>query len=131
MFPITETSPNQQIVTAVREWLSLSNAEEVHKFLGLVSHYHSYIHEFADIVKPLHNLTQKQLVQFNWSDQCETTLILSCLKRNLYKLLYWPIYPPFDKSPPFVLRTDGSSMGIGTILDQGDMHMLLDMQAGH
>ena len=28
MFPITETSPNQQIVGAVREWLSLSNAIE-------------------------------------------------------------------------------------------------------
>ena len=32
-------------------------------------------------------------------------------------------YPQFDKSPPFVLQTDAdaSSMGIGTMLDQGDM----------
>ena len=32
-------------------------------------------------------------------------------------------YPQIDKSPPFVLQTDAdaSYMGIGTMLDQGDM----------
>ena len=32
-------------------------------------------------------------------------------------------YPQFDKSPPFVKQTDAdaSYMGIGTMLDQGDM----------
>ena len=58
----------------VKEWLSPTNGEEVHKFLGLVSYYHSYIHRFAEIAKPVHNLTEKQLVQFNWSDQCETNI---------------------------------------------------------
>ena len=47
------------------------------------------------------------------------------------KLVQAPVlaYPQSDKSPPFVIQTDASSMGIGTILDQGDM--LLDMQESH
>ena len=79
----------------------------MHKFLGLVSHYYSYIHEFADIAKLLHNLTQKQLVQFNWSDLCETKFIM--FKKKLVQASVLA-YPPFGKSPLFVLQIDASSI---------------------
>ena len=85
-----------------------------------MSYCHSYIHGFADIAKPLNNFTQKWLVYFNWSDQYETAF--TTFKE---KLVQAPVlaYPQFDKSPPFVLQTDAdaSYMGIGTMLDQGDM----------
>ena len=113
VFSATGMSPEPQKVSAVKEWQSPTNAEEVCKFLGLASYYHRYILGFSGIVKPLHNLTQKQ-VPFNWSDERETAfdtlkqklVVLCCPTSNL-------------KSPLFVLQTDASSMGVGAILEQG------------
>ena len=108
VFPATGMSPDPQKGSPIKEWQSPTNAKEVRKFLGLASYYHQYILGFSDIVKPLHNLTQKQ-VPFNWSDECETAF--DTLKQ---KLVDAPVlaYPQFDKkSSLFVLQTDASSMG--------------------
>ena len=116
VFSTTGMSPDPQKVSAVKEWKSPTNAEEVRKFLGLASYYRRYILGFSDIAKPLHNLTHKQ-VPFNWSDACQTAF--DTLKQTLVDA---PVlaYPQFDeKSPLFVLQTDASSMGVGAVLEQG------------
>ena len=116
VFSATGMSPDPQKVSAVKEWLSPTNAEEVRKFLGLASYYRRYILGFSHIAKPLHTLTQKQ-VSFNWSDECEAAF--NTLKE---KLVDAPVlsYPQFDKnSPPFVLQTDASAVGVGAVLEQG------------
>ena len=116
VFSVTGMSPDPQKVSAVKDWPSPTNAEEVRRFLGLASYYRGYILGFSDIAKPLHNLTQKQ-IQFHWSDQCEDAF--NTLKEHLIQA---PVlaYPQFDsRAPPFILQTDASSVGIAAILEQG------------
>ena len=45
-------------------------AEEVQQFLGLASYYWCFIQHFAEIVKPLHHLTEHN-VAFLWTEECE------------------------------------------------------------
>ena len=108
-------SPDKQKLSAVEEWPTPQNAADVRKFLGLASYYRRYILHFSDIAKPLHQLTQKD-TKFVWSH--EHSHAFSTLKD---KLVQAPIlaYPQFGKtSPPFVLQTDASSVGLGAILEQ-------------
>ena len=83
--------------------------------MGLASYYRRYILHFSDIAKPLHQLTQKD-TKFVWSH--EHSHAFSTLKDKLVRA---PIlaYPQFGKtSPPFVLQTDASSVGLGAVLEQ-------------
>ena len=89
----------------------------VRRFLGLASYYRRYIAHFADIAKPLHNLTQKN-TSFHWTQECDDAF--STLKQ---KLVQAPIlnYPKFySHASIFVLQTDASSTGLGAVLEQDD-----------
>ena len=112
-------SPDKQKLSAVEEWPTPQNAADVRKFLGLASYYRRYILNFSDIAKPLHQLTQKD-TKFVWSH--EHSHAFNTLKD---KLVQAPIlaFPQFEKnSPPFVLQTDASSVGLGAVLEQnGDV----------
>ena len=54
----------------VKQWPTPSTAEEVQQFLGLASYYRSFIQHFAEIMKPLHHLTEHN-VAFLWTEECE------------------------------------------------------------
>ena len=46
---------------AVAEWPIPRNVTEVKRFLGLASYYRRFIANFAEIAKPLHKLTEKDV----------------------------------------------------------------------
>ena len=114
MFSGKGLAPDKQKVPAVEGWPVPQNAADVRKFLGLASYYRRYILHFSDIAKPLHQLTQKD-AKFTWSH--EHIHAFNILKQ---KLAQAPIlaYPQFGKnSPPFVLQTNTSSVGLGCVLE--------------
>ena len=116
VFSSVGMSPDPQNVVAVNDWMTPTDIEEVCKFIGLASYHCRYIQGFSDIAKPLHNLTQKQ-AQFIWTDECNTAF--NTLKDKLVQASILA-YPQFDPtSPVFMLQTDSSSVGVGTILEQG------------
>ena len=92
----------------VKQWPTPSTAEEVQQFLGLASYYR----RFAEIVKPLHHLTEHN-VAFLWTEECE--LAFQELKRRLVTASIWS-YPDFSKE--FVLDTDASNFALGAVLSQ-------------
>ena len=96
----------------MKQWPTPSTAEEVQQFLGLASYYRRFIQHFAEIVKPLHHLTEHN-VAFLWTEECE--LAFQELKRRLVTA---PIlsYPDFSKE--FVLDTDASNFALGAVLSQ-------------
>ena len=49
-------SLNPEKVQKVKDWPVLSNAKEVHSFLGLASYYRQFIPQFVKWANPLHDL---------------------------------------------------------------------------
>ena len=108
--------PDPCKISSVQEWPTPTNATILKQFLGLASYYRRYIKKFADIATPLHNLSKKD-VPFVWTPECNNTF--SELKD---KLTHAPIlsFPQFSPdAPPFLLQTDTSTVGLGTMLEQG------------
>ena len=115
VFSGTGMSPDQQKIAAVKDWPMPQNVADVRTFLGLASYYRRYIQGFSNIAKPLHQLTQKNTT-FLWSE--EHTQSFNALKE---KLVQSPVltYPQFQQdSPPFILQTDASAVGLGAVLEQ-------------
>ena len=63
-----KTDPKK--VEAVALWHPPTSVKQVKSFLGLVTYYSKFIKNFADVCRPLHNLTRKE-VKFEWTDKCQ------------------------------------------------------------
>ena len=120
VFSTSGMPPDHRKIVAVQEWSVLTNATEVRQFLGLASFYHHYIHQFADIAKPLNALTQRAIA-FEWTGECQDAF--NSLKRKLMQASILA-YPSFHQSAsPFVLQTAASAVGLGAVLEQ-DGHVV-------
>ena len=121
-------SPNPDNIQKVKDWLVLTNAKEVHSFLGLASYYRRFVPQFAKWANPLHDLIcpvamkkscprirlpplQQNLPLFEW-----TQLHQDSFEKLKLALTSVPIlaYPNYNK--PFLLETDASLKGLGTVL---------------
>ncbi|EFA00130.1 Transposon Tf2-6 polyprotein-like Protein [Tribolium castaneum] len=88
------------------------NPKGVRAFLGLCGFYRRFIPNFATIVKPLIQLTKKD-IKYHWGKEQETAF--KTLKQAL-------VTPPILKYPdfrrPFIVATDASGIAISAILSQ-------------
>ena len=57
-------------IKKVVNWPVPTNKSEVQQFLGLVSYYRKFIRDCAQIVKPLHQLTEHSK-PFAWTSECK------------------------------------------------------------
>jgi len=48
-------------VQRVVDWLVLKSVKDIQKFLGLANYYRQFVKDFAKIVKPLHEMTRKEI----------------------------------------------------------------------
>ena len=125
--------PNPEKVSKVRDWPIPKTAKEVHSFLGLASYYQWFIPQFTKWANPLHDLIcpiamkKKKFVgtkvppllpnlpPFQWTPDHQESF--DKLKEVLIST---PVlaYPNYFK--PFILETDASLKGLGTVLSQED-----------
>jgi len=98
--------------TAIDDWPRPTNIQEVRTFCGLASFYRTFIPGFANIARPLHDLTQKNAV-FEWNDACEQSFT------ELKRLLTSPpiLGTPRDEGT-YILDTDASDYALGAVLQQ-------------
>ena len=81
----------------------------VRSFVGLANFY---IPNFSVIVKPLTDLTRKD-IKFDWTEEADQAF------KQLKKLLSSrPILHTFDSKLPIVVTTDASQVGIGCVITQ-------------
>lgn len=112
--------PDNRNVKAVEDFSIPKTKKAVRSFIGLCNFYRKFIDHFADIAKPLTELT-KLKTPFNWSPEAD--LAFQKLKQRLtaYPCLLLP-----DVEQPFILNTDASGFALGAVLSQkdkaGDLH---------
>lgn len=104
------TDPDK--IKAIEEWPVPVNREEVRSFVGLASYYRKFVKGFAEIAKPLHQLTGKN-IKFAWTSEAE--MAFQELKSRLMAapILAYPM-PEGD----FILDTDASQHAMGAVLQQ-------------
>ena len=87
---------------SVKKMPAPTTLKEIKQFLGLVGYYRKLIPRFADIARPMINLT-KQDVPFEWTLQCQASFEM--LKDALVTS---PILKYPDPNKPYTLFTDAS-----------------------
>ena len=100
-------------VRAVLDWKRPQNVHEVRSFLGLANFYRRFIDHFAEVARPLTNLTRKG--GWLWTPECDEAF--AELKRRITS---GPVLvlPDFDK--PFEVECDASGFAVGAVLMQED-----------
>ena len=108
--------PELSKLKGVEEFPKPITKKQVRSFLGLTGYYRKFIPGYATTACPVTDLTKKgQPTKVVWSDQCKgafTTLkSILCSK---------PILRGPDLAKTFMLQTDASDRGVGTVLSQKD-----------
>ncbi|UYV74060.1 K02A2.6-like [Cordylochernes scorpioides] len=96
----------------IKNWPEPRAKHELQSFLGLCTYYRRFVEGYADIAAPLHRLTEAR-ASFNWNEECEKAF--RALKRSL---CFSPILAYPQPETNFILDTDASNLGIGTVLSQ-------------
>lgn len=108
--------PKLDKIEAVTDFPRPITKKQVRAFLGLTGYYRKFIPMFADIARPLTDLTKKCMANtVIWNENCENAFVT--LKKSLTSE---PILCTPDFSAPFILQTDASDFGLGAILSQID-----------
>ena len=121
-------SPNPEKVAKIKDWPTPKTPKEVHSFIGLAPYYRRFIPNFAKRAGPLHALIvpasfkqkirrgemkKSDLPEFQWTPACQEGF--NQLKKALTEA---PVLTYPDYSKPFILETDASLKGLGTVLSQ-------------
>ena len=136
-------SPNPEKIEKIRDWPTPTNSKEVHSFIGLASYYRRFIPNFTKWAGPLHALIipastqykvrmgllkKSNLPEFKWTEECKAGF--TNLKQALIST---PILVYLDYSKAFILETDTSLKGLGTVLsqrgDDGGVRVITYMRA--
>ena len=96
----------------LREMVPPTTQRDVRRFLGFTNYYRKFIPRFADIARPLTNLTRKD-IDFEWTPQCQQAFEL--MKEMLLKE---PILKYPDPNYGYILYTDASKYAWAGVLTQ-------------
>ena len=107
--------PQEDKIQAIREATRPNTKRQMKSFLGLAGFYRRFIPSFPMIASPLTDLTKKDRpnsIKY-WQDKHEKAF--QTLKTRLTSSPILPLHV-FCNEIPFVLRTDASDIGVGTVL---------------
>ena len=108
--------PLPEKLEAVRKMPPPTTPKEIRQFLGLVGYYRKFVPKFADIARPLTNLTKLD-VPYEWTNRCQEAF--EFLKQMLLKE---PILKYPDPGKPYTLFTDASKFAWACVLTQEYEH---------
>ena len=108
--------PLAEKLEAVRKMPPPTTPKEVRQFLGLVGYYRKFVPKFADIARPLTNLTKLD-IPYEWTTRCQEAF--EFLKEMLLKE---PVLKYPDPSRPYTLFTDASKFAWACVLTQEYEH---------
>ena len=105
-------SPLPDKLDTIKNMPTLKDTKEIKHFLGLTGYYRKFVPRFADISRPLTQLTKKEM-KFMWTLECQKSFEL--LKSFLCGE---PILKYAGTSKPYTLYTDANKYGWAGVLTQ-------------
>jgi hypothetical protein len=102
--------PDPKKIRAIEQYPK--SVRDIRAFIGLAGYYRRHVRNFAEVAKPLTNLTRKE-VPFEWTNDHQNAF------EELERLLSTEtllIYPDF--SQPFIVACDVSTKALGAVLSQ-------------
>ena len=99
-------------IAAVKRWCAPKTVKQLRTFIGTVAYYKRFVKDFAEICKPLYDLTKKG-AKFVWSTECEKAF--QTLKGELTSA---PIMAYPQPGVRYIVDTDSSGFAIGSVLSQ-------------
>ena len=105
-------------VKAIQLWPRPETVTQVRKFTGLTNYYCKFIHNYAKVARPLHQLVSGDNAKLKctavvWTDECEESF------QKLKELCSnTPVLAYPDYTQKFKLYTDVSGSGLGAVLAQ-------------
>ena len=105
-------------IEAIRNWPQPKTVTDVRSFVGFTNYYRKFIKGYAKIARPLHELTSGENAKHknqkvDWNIRCNDSF--EALKSICSEC---PVLAYADYTKPFVLHTDASTTGLGTVLYQ-------------
>ena len=104
--------PLPEKLDSIKKMPAPTTPKEIKQFLGLVGYYRKFIPRFADIARPMTNLT-KQDIPFEWTVPCQAAFEL--LKEAIVTS---PILKYPDPNKGYTLFTDASKYAWACVLTQ-------------
>uniref|UniRef100_A0A1Y1KT95 RNA-directed DNA polymerase n=1 Tax=Photinus pyralis TaxID=7054 RepID=A0A1Y1KT95_PHOPY len=106
--------PDPSKISAIADRKKPTNVKQVMSFLQTCSWFRRFVPDFAQVARPLSELTRKNAV-WTWGDEQDKAY------KTLQQLLTSaPILRTADPKLPYTLRTDASSYALGACLLQGE-----------
>lgn len=102
--------PTESKVQAIQNAPSPSNVMELRSFLGLLNYYGRFLTGLSTILKPLHQLLEKDS-RWKWTSECE-----KAFKEAKESLLRSKWLTHYDPSKPLCLACDASPSGVGAVI---------------
>ena len=99
-------------IEAVTNWHTPTKLKEIQSFFGFAGYYRRFIADFSKVAHPLAQLTQNN-TPFKWDNSCEVGF--QSLKDSLITAPMLA-FPTSDGT--YILDTDASQTGVGTVLSQ-------------
>ncbi|XP_054275642.1 uncharacterized protein K02A2.6-like [Macrosteles quadrilineatus] len=103
-------SKSPEKIKAVMEMSRPHNADEVRRFLGMITYYSRFIPNLSTLSCPLRELLKKKH-RFQWTTECE-----SSFQKLKQEICSDRVLIPYDPKLPVVLSCDASPVGIAGIL---------------
>ena len=114
-------------IEKIRSWPKITSRKELHRFLGLAGYYRRFIKDFSKIAHPLQMLLRGEPTKvkkkgkaskmtyptFVWGDEQQ-----QAFDQLVSALTSTPVLAFADFEKPFILQTDASSVGLGSVLSQ-------------
>ena len=104
--------PDPMKIEAIQKFPKLKKVKDVRSFLGLSGYYRRFVKNYADIARPLTNLTKKN-AKFEWTEEHEQAF--ESLKQALTSA---PVLAHFRDDYPTEVHSDASDLGVGAVLVQ-------------
>lgn len=104
-------------VRAIVEYPIPTNQKELRRWLGLVSWYRRFLHNYSTICAPLNRLTKKLAKGSTFQITPEAEEAIKIIKESLVSSPILSV-PKFDRQ--FIITTDASDVGLGCALSQLD-----------